>query len=140
MTEGTRDAVADRYGAGRTKRFDRRFGWTVASLAVAVGLVVIAFGSWQQSTLEVKNISFTLNEDEAENGVYSATTRFEVNAPPGTNVSCSVEALNTSKATVGWNVVDFPAIETRSQEATVRLVTIGPATAVNAKTCWPVEQ
>src|SRR5699024_6079973 len=59
VTEGTRDAVADRYGAGRTKRFDRRFGWTVASLAVAVGLVVIAFGSWQQSTLEVKNISFT---------------------------------------------------------------------------------
>ncbi|MGO3147049.1 MAG: DUF4307 domain-containing protein [Leucobacter sp.] len=140
MTDGTRDTVADRYGAGRTKRFDRRFGWTVASVAVAVGLVVIAFGSWQQSTLEVKNISFTLDKDEAESGVYSATTRFEVNAPPGTKVSCAVEALNTSKATIGWNVVNLPVIETRTQDATVRLVTIGPATAVNAKSCWPVEQ
>ncbi|MFC5339018.1 DUF4307 domain-containing protein [Leucobacter denitrificans] len=139
MTEASRETVADRYGTRRSRRFDRRIGWAVGGAAVVIGALVIGFGSWQQDTLEVKNIGFSLNKDQAESGIYTATTRFEVNTDPGVRVSCAVEALNTSKATVGWKVVDLPVIDTRSQDVTVNVITIGPATAVNAKSCWPVE-
>lgn len=140
MTDPANDTVADRYGTRRAKRFDRRIGWIIAVVAALSGALVIAFGGWQQDTLEVKNISFKLNNDEAANGVYTASTRFEVTTDPGVQVACAVEALNTSKATVAWKVIDLPVIETRSQDVTVSVVTVGPATAVNAKSCWPVEQ
>ncbi|KIP52739.1 DUF4307 domain-containing protein [Leucobacter komagatae] len=139
MTEIVSDAVADRYGATRSKRWDRRLGWTLASVAIVVGLVVIAFGNWRESTTGFQNIGFTLNNDAGESNMYSATTRFEVNADPGVQVSCAVEALNTSKATVGWRIIDLPVIDGRSQQVSVDIVTLGPSTAAHAKACWPVE-
>lgn len=139
MTEIASESVADRYGASRSKRWDRRVGWTLASVAVVVGVLVIAFGNWRQSTTEFQNIGFTLNNDSGDAEIFSATTRFEVNAEPGARVSCAVEALNTSKATVGWKVVDLPVIDSRSQTVSVDIVTLGPATAAHAKACWPVE-
>lgn len=139
MTEVPRDAVADRYGARRSTALDRKLGWTLASVAVLVGAIVLTFGSWRQSTTEFQNISFELQNEATESGLYGASTKFEVSADPGARVSCAVEALNTSKATVAWKVVDLPPIETRSQTVTVNLVTIGPATAAHAKACWPVE-
>ncbi|GAA2827546.1 uncharacterized protein DUF4307 [Leucobacter komagatae] len=138
MTETASDAVADRYDASRSKRWDRRLGWTLASVAIAVGLLVVVFGNWRQSTTEFKNIGFTLQNEPSEGHTYSATTKFEVNADPGVSVSCAVEALNTSKATVGWKIVDLPAIDSRSQTVNVEIVTLGPATAAHAKGCWPV--
>ncbi|GAA1326131.1 DUF4307 domain-containing protein [Leucobacter albus] len=139
MTEIASESVADRYGASRSKRWDRRVGWTLASVAIVVGVLVIAFGNWRQSTTEFQNIGFTLNNDSGDAEIFSATTRFEVNAEPGARVSCAVEALNTSKATVGWKVVDLPVIDSRSQTVSVDIVTLGPATAAHAKACWPVE-
>ncbi len=139
MTEAASATVADRYGASRSKRWDRRLGWTLASVAIVVGALVIAFGGWRQSTTEFQNIGFTLQNDASETSMHSATTRFEVNADPGVQVSCAVEALNTSKATVGWKIVDLPVIESRSQQVSVDIVTLGPATAAHAKACWPVE-
>ncbi|MGD4018440.1 DUF4307 domain-containing protein, partial [Xanthomonas citri pv. citri] len=112
----------------------------IGSIAVVVGLGVILFSGWQQDTTEFKNLGFTLDKDDTESGIYSATARFEVTATPGAQISCTVEALNTSKAVVGWNVIDLPTIDTRSQAVSAKLVTIGPATAVHAKACWPVEQ
>ena len=139
MTEITSSPVADRYGASRSKRRDRRLGWTLASIAVVVGGVVIAFGGWQNSTTEFKNIGFTLQENTDETNANIATTRFEVTADAGVQVSCAVEALNTSKATIGWKIIDLPVIDTRSQVVSVDIVTLGPATAAHAKACWPVE-
>lgn len=139
MTESAESVVADRYGTSRSKRLDRKLGWSLALTAIAVGLVVVIFGNWQQTTTEFKNLGFTLQNTENAAGVYSATTTFEVSANPGDHMSCAVEALNTAKATVGWKVVDLPVIETRSQRVTTTLVTIGPATAAHAKACWPVE-
>ena len=140
MQEASRDTVADRYGTGRSKRLDKRVGWTLGSLAVVIGLGVILFSGWQQNTTEFKNLGFTLDKDDTVSEVYSATTRFEVTSVPGAHVSCAVEALNTSKAVIGWKVIDLPVIETRTQAVSTTLVTIGPATAVHAKACWPVEQ
>lgn len=139
MTETASATVADRYGASRSKRWDRRIGWSLASVAILVGLLVIVFGNWRQSTTEFKNIGFTLHNEVAAGETYSANTRFEVTADPGVQVSCAVEALNTSKATVGWKIVDLPVVDGRSQTASVDIVTLGPATAAHAKACWPVE-
>lgn len=133
------EAVADRYGTGRSKRLDKRVGWTVAITAIVVGGTVIGFSGWNQQTTEYTNIGFTLNNDANETGVYSATTRFEVNTQPGVKVSCAVEALNTAKAVVGWKVIDLPVIESRSHNVSATLVTIGPATAIHAKACWEVD-
>lgn len=138
MTETARDAVADRYGTGRSKRLDKRVGWSVAITAIVVGAVVIGFSGWAKQTTEFTNIGFTIDNETSENGVYTATTRFEVNGKPGAKISCAVEALNTSKATVGWKVVDLPIVDSRTQAVTVPVITIGPATAVHAKSCWEV--
>ncbi|UTX53658.1 DUF4307 domain-containing protein [Leucobacter aridicollis] len=140
MTETASDTVADRYGASRSKRWDRRIGWSLASVAILVGLLVIAFGNWRQSTTEFQNIGFTLHNEGGPGDAFSASTKFEVNADPGVAVSCAVEALNTSKATVGWKIVDLPVIDGRSQTVSVDIVTLGPATAAHAKACWPVER
>lgn len=140
MTDSASAAVADRYGTRRSKTWDRRLGWALASAAIILGLVVVVFGNWKDTKTEFQNIGFTLQNEPNEHGVYSATTKFEVNADPGTEVACAVEALNTSKATVGWKVIDLPVIQTRSQTAEVSLVTLGPATAAHAKACWPVER
>lgn len=139
MHEASPNTVADRYGTRHSKRLDKRVGWTIGSLAVVVGLGVILFSGWQQDTTEFKNLGFSFDKDDTESGIYSATTRFEVTSTPGAHVSCAVEALNTSKAVVGWKVIDLPVIETRTQSVATTLVTIGPATAVHAKACWPVE-
>ena len=139
MTQAATGAAADRYGTSRSKRLDRRLGWGLASVAVLGGLLFVIFGNWQQNTTEFQNIGFTLDKSGADIGVHSATTKFEVNAEPGAHISCAVEALNTSKATVGWKVVDLPPTEGRAQTVTVKLVTVGPATAAHAKACWPVE-
>lgn len=140
MTEAAPGVVADRYGTTRSKRLDKRLGWTVASIAIAVGLLIVVFGNWQQNTTAFQNIGFTLDKSGADIGVFQATTKFEVNADPGAKVSCAVEALNTSKAVVGWKIVDLPVIDGRNHTVSVTLTTVGPATAAHAKECWPVER
>lgn len=142
MTETARDAVtntvADRYGTNSSQRIDKRFGWIVGTIAVIVAIGFFAVSGWQQNTTEFKNIGFTLHNTDDGSGVYSATTRFEVTSEPGAHVSCAIEALNTSKATVAWKVIDMPVTDARTQNGSVDLVTIGPATAAHVKACWQV--
>lgn len=142
MTETASDtatnAVADRYGTKRSKRLDKRFAWIVGSIAVVVAIGFFAVSGWQQNSTEFKNIGFTLNNVDDGTGVYSASTRFEVTSEPRAHVSCAIEALNTSKATVAWKVIDLPVIDARTQSGEVELITIGPATAAHVKACWQV--
>ena len=142
MTEAARDAstnaVADRYGTNRSKRFDKRFGWITGSIAAIAAVGFFAVGGWQDDTIEFKNIGFTLHNQDDGTGIYSASTRFEVTSEPGAHVSCAVEALNTSKATIAWKVVDLPVSQSRWQNGSVDMITIGPATAAHVKACWEV--
>lgn len=139
VTEAARDTVADRYGVHRSKRFDRRFAWIAGGAAALLGISVLAFGNWYQNTTGFQDISFTTNEANAD-GVYTASAKFQVSSEPNVAVSCAVEALNSSKATVGWKIIELPISDSREHTVTANLVTVGPAVSAYAKSCWQVEE
>lgn len=139
MTEAQRTELSDRYGMQRSKRFDRRAGWIAGGSAVLLGAAVLVFGNWYSNTTSFLDIGFTIHEPTAE-GVYTASTKFEVTSEPGAHISCAVEALNTSKATVGWRIIDLPVDDSLHHTVTADLITLGPAVTAFAKGCWQVEQ
>ncbi|UOR02271.1 DUF4307 domain-containing protein [Leucobacter allii] len=135
---GTRPAASqsleDRYGAGRRRRVDRRVAWGAAGALVAAGVGFLLFSGWhEQNVVAVQDIGYTEVND------YSLDVKFTVSAPPNTPVACAVEALNTSKATVGWKVVEVPVTEDQDHTVTTRLVVTNPATAATARECWVIE-
>ncbi len=130
----TSQNLDERYGTGRRRRLDRRFAWGAGALLLIAGVAFLLFSGWQDtSRLAVQDIGFQAHDER------SLDVRFEVSAPPETPVACAVEALNASKATVGWKVVELPISEQRTHTVTTRLVTTNPATAAHAKECWIVE-
>lgn len=137
QTGGPQDAdqsLEDRYGTGRQGRLDKRFAWGAAGVLVAAGVGFLLFSGWhQQSNLEVQDIGYS------EPNEYSLDVKFNVSAPPDTPVACAVEALNTSKATVGWKVVEIPPTDDRDHTITTNVVITNPATAATARECWVVE-
>lgn len=127
--------LEDRYGSGRRNRFDKRFAWSAAGVLVAAGIGFVLFSGWQNTNqVSAQDIGFTQQDDG------SLAVKFEVSAPPHTPVACAVEALNTSKATVGWKVVELPDAEVRTHTVTASLITTTPATAATVRTCWVVEK
>lgn len=126
--------LEDRYGTGRSRRFDRRFAWGAAGLLVAAGIAFLVFSGWQnQNRVSVQDIGYTKENDLVLN------VKFEVSAPANTPVACAVEALNKAKATVGWKIVELPVTDALTHTVTTRLVTTNPATAATARACWIVE-
>lgn len=126
--------LEDRYGTGRSRRFDRRFAWGAAGLLVAAGIAFLVFSGWQnQNRVSVQDIGYTKDNDLVLN------VKFEVSAPANTPVACAVEALNKAKATVGWKIVELPVTDALTHTVTTRLVTTNPATAATARACWIVE-
>lgn len=139
MTEIARESVADRYGVRRSKRADRRVGWILGGIGVLLGAFVLVFGSWSSNTTSFQDISFQVHEPTAD-GVHTASARFQVTSEPGVRVSCAVEALNSSKGTIGWKVVDLPVDDSLHHTVTADIVTLGPAVTAYAKSCWKAEQ
>ena len=128
-------SLEDRYGTGRRARFDRRFAWIAAGLLVAAGIAFFVFSGWQQpNRVAFQDIGFTKQGDT------SVDVKFQVTTEPNTPVACAVEALNTSKATVGWKIVELPVTEQQSHTVTTRLVVTNPATAVSVRDCWLLEE
>lgn len=127
-------SLEDRYGSTRRSRLDRRFAWAVAGVLVAAGIAFLLFSGWQnQNRVSMQDIGYS------EVGENLLDVKFEVHTPGDTPVACAVEALNTSKATIGWKVVEVPASAQREHTVTTRLVTTGEATAATARSCWVVE-
>lgn len=124
----------ERYGTSRRRGVDRRFAWIAAGLLVLGGVVFLVFSGWQQmGAVEVRDLDYSVESDHA------VSVRFEVTADPEARVACAVEALNTSKAVVGWKVVEIPRTGERSHTVTTSLVTTNRATSGHAKTCWLAE-
>ena len=134
---GTADApqsLEDRYGSGRRKSFDRRFAWAAAGLLVAAGVGYLLFSGWQDANqVSVQDIGHTVNDDG------TVDVKFEVTGPPNTPVACAVEAINKTKATVGWKIVELPVTDARTHTITANVITTNPATAATARACWVVE-
>lgn len=131
---GTTQSLDDRYGTGRRRSIDRRFGWIAAGALVLAGVGYLLFSGWQSTNrVSWQDIGFTRVSD------FALDVKFEVSAPPRTPVACAVEALNTTKATVGWKVVELPLTDEHTHAVTTRLITTNPATAATARECWVVE-
>lgn len=127
------DAIAERYG--RTPANRRRTLAFGIAVAAAVLVVVVAWVVWvglfsPTSSLETRDLGYVTREDA------SIDIRFEVTAPPGTPVSCALQALNERFAIVGWKIVDLPPGElfTRSFDENVRVTE--PAVTGLIYRCW----
>ena len=131
---GVAQSLEDRYGTRRRASVDRRFAWIAAAALVCAGIAFLLFSGWQQpNRVAYQDIGFT------KTGTSSVDMKFQVTAEPRASVACAVEALNTSKATVGWKIVELPVTEQQSHTVTARVVTTNPATAVSVRDCWVVE-
>lgn len=127
--------LEDRYGRGKKRRVDRRFAWISGIVLVTAGVAFLAFSGWESANqVQAQDIVFD------KTGEFSGTMKFEVSAPPNTPVACVVEALNTSKAPVGWSVVELPVTDNRITTVSAPVRTTGPATAAYAKECWIIER
>lgn len=121
----------DRYGTGRKRSIDRRFGWIAAGLLVLGGLVFLLFSGWQSSTdLEFKTLSYSVIDER------TVTVDAQVTVPAGSNAVCAFEALSESYSTVGWKLVELPASENRTRSISPMIITTAPATTGTVRECW----
>lgn len=126
--------LEDRYGTGERRRFDRRFAWILGGSLLVIGLLFILWNNWQNTNrVEITPISSSPVSD------FEFEAKFSVSAPLGSNVACAVEVLSSSKATVGWKVVEVPFHETRTRAVAAQVRTTTPGTAAHANSCWVVE-
>ncbi len=128
-----------------TQHLDERYGRTPAHrarmrllailAAVGVGVVVVAWVVWvgligPSASLEAKDVGFgELTETSIE-------VRWQLTAPAGAEVSCSVKAVSEKHAVIGWRVVEVePSGQTtRLVRATLR--TSEPAVGGAVHRCW----
>ncbi len=132
MTDPASQALLDeRYGRGRKRSFDRRFGWIAAGALVLAGLVFVFFGGWQQgSDLEFKDLHYSVVDEQ------SVEVDAQVTASADATIVCAIEALSTSHGTVGWKLVTLPEGEDRTRRFTTTLITTSPATTGRVRNCW----
>lgn len=127
--------IDDRYGRSRQRGIDTRIGWALAGAAVLAGLIFLAFGGWQEtSRVEYRDLAYSVE------GQREVRVDFEVTAPAGAPVACTIEALSPSYATVGWKVIELEPSDTRTRRFSETLVTTYEATTGVVRSCWIVEE
>jgi len=111
----------DRYGGGSRRR--RRDRLTVIIAGSALAAAGLGWGVWALSTGAVSTVSasdagYQILDDT------TVTVKYTLSAPPGQAVRCALQALSTSKSTIGWRVVDVPPSDqpVRTLSDTVRTV------------------
>lgn len=132
MTETT-DRLAERYGrTPRARRLNRGIGWVSAAGFAAVLAAWLWWGGVLETpaTLNTRDLGYVLtSEREVE-------VRFEVTTPPGTAVSCAVQALSASYGVVGWRIVDLEPSERWTRTFRETLTTSEPAVTGLLYECW----
>ena len=129
----TQQRLDERYG--RTPGAERRNRLLVIATAV---LFVVVFAAWVvwgglsgvSSEIETRDLGYANVTDT------SIELRWEVSVAPGTEVSCSLQALSESFGIVGWRIVDLPASTERTRVFTETLRTAEtPVTGLPYR-CW----
>jgi len=135
-TAVTNTAVTDldaRYGRSpQTARRNRVIGFVTA------GVFAIVFGAWllwagllqTPAQLEVRDTGFLIRDDSA------ISVRWDVSTDPGNEVTCAVQALNSSFGIVGWRVVELPPSDQRTRVLTETLRTSELAVTGLIYRCW----
>lgn len=126
-------SLADRYGTSKSATRGRRIAlWVLAGVAT---VAVVAWAVWANPF----NIGPSAEGQDLGHVVVDASTvevDFAVTATPGHAFACSVEALNTAFAVVGWKVFVYPASETRTQRFEESVKTTELATTGFVSKCW----
>ncbi|MHA3684216.1 DUF4307 domain-containing protein [Leucobacter sp. HY1908] len=133
VDRATQQVLENRYGSSKRRSFDRRFAYGIAGALVVAGLGFLFFSGWQTANqVSWQDIGYT-NVSDRELDV-----KFEITAPVDTPVACAVEAISSSKGTVGWNIVEVPPSKELTHTITTRLVIANEAVAATARECWVV--
>ena len=132
MTEN-HDLLATR--SGQTPQAAKRS--KAIGVVTALGFTVV-LGAWlwwggvleQPGQIQTRELGYVVTSDR------EVVVNFEVTTPPGTNVSCAVQALNASYGIVGWKIVTLEpsTVWTRTFQET--LVTSEEAVTGLLYECW----
>ncbi len=120
---------------GRSPQATRRNRRIAVVTAISFALV---FGAWllwagllqTPAQLEVRDTGFLILDDRA------ISVRWEVSTDTGNEVSCAVQALNSSFGIVGWSIVEIPASNQRTRVLTETLRTSELAVTGLIYRCW----
>ncbi len=124
----TPQELDERYGRGRSRRWPAVLGGTAAVAVVAVGLWWM--GGSTLDSVDTNDLAFQVIDE------HSVELRFAVTAPRQREVHCALEALDETKAIVGWKIVRLPASGEHTRGFTERIPTLALATTSLVKSCW----
>lgn len=131
--ESDSDLLSSRYGrtaqSGRHQKI-----WAITGVA-GVAAVLIAWLWWAglaqpAAQFETRDLGYELISDR------EVIVKFEVSAPPGTQINCAVQALNASYGIVGWQVLEIPASEQRTRVFNQPVRTSEQAVTGLLYQCW----
>ncbi|KGM10977.1 DUF4307 domain-containing protein [Cellulomonas bogoriensis] len=130
MTQPT-SPPAGRYGPPPRPGHHRRAVAALTALGVLGTAVVVWVGiGLARTPVTWQDVGFTLADDQVE--VVYEVTRLE----PGTEVRCTVEALNSAFAQVGVVEVVVPPADTRTVRLANAVRTSEPAVTGVVRDCW----
>jgi hypothetical protein len=120
---------------GRTPNRRRRDRWWIIGAAVAFVAIFTAWVFWagwdnDSADLEATDTAFTIVDAR------HVEITFTVNTPPGTPVTCAVQALNQSFAIVGWRIIEYPASDVRLTTHKETIRTTGQSNTGLISSCW----
>lgn len=122
------DRRADRYGGPLVSRRTAR---VLLGLAAAVFLGVVVYVGIQASNNPVR--SEVLAYDHLADDVIAVD--YQVTMDPGTEATCSIQALNKGRAQVGFVEATVPAQDTRRSAHHVEISTQGDAVSAEIISC-----
>ena len=125
----------DRYGRradAQSSRQGRILIITLASILLGAGAI------WMFSTDQLglgPKVTWT---DTGHSLLSSTEVRvdYTIDATPGRQVACAIQAQDKGFTVVGWKVVLLPASEQRMRSFSETLTTIGQATTGLVAQCW----
>jgi len=125
----TQQMLDERYG--RTRRRGSR--WVII-VAVAVGAVAIGAFAWLTVSNSINSVDVDTTGFQVVDG-RTVTLEFQVSAPAGSSIACTLEAQDAEHGVVGWKVVEIPASETHARAFRETIPTVAEATTGFVNSC-----
>lgn len=129
----TSQSMDERYG--RTPGSERRTRTLMIVAGVVFSLVFTAWVVWgglsgTNATIETRELGYAAVTDT------SVDVRWEVSVAPGTDVNCSLQALNESFGIVGWRIVELDPSTERTRVFIETIRTAEPPVTALPYRCW----
>ena len=125
----TQQMLDERYG--RTRRRGSR--WVII-VAVAVGAVAIGAFAWLTVSNSINSVGVDTTGFQVVDG-RTVTLEFQVSAPAGSSIACTLEAQDAEHGVVGWKVVEIPASGTHARAFRETIPTVAEATTGFVNSC-----